>query len=85
MVVRAAAVQCLRHNLRKSHIENARKNITYDSIIIVTMNLLSQAVASQKTVFQCTFHAPEHRNLVLTHLNKLKYFNGYNHCSIEKH
>jgi hypothetical protein len=89
MVVRAAAVQCLRHYLRKSHIKNARKNIAYDSIIIVTMNLLSQAVTSQKTVFQCTFHAPEHgeviRNLVLTHLNKLFFFNGYNHCSIEKH
>ena len=72
-MVRAAAVLCLRHYLRKSHIENARNNIAYDSIIIVTMNLLRQAVKSQDIVFQCTFHSPEHgeviRNLVLTHLN----------------
>ncbi len=72
-MVRAAAVQCLRHYLRKSHIENDRNKIAYDSIIIVTINLLSQAIKSQDIVFQCTFHAPEHgeviRNLVLTHLN----------------
>ena len=72
-MVRAAAVQCLRRYLRKSQIENARNNIAYDSIIKVTMILLSQEVKSQDIVFQCTFHAPEHgeviQNLVLTHLN----------------
>ena len=72
-MVRLAAVQCPWRNLRKSKVENARNNIAYDSIIIVTMILLSQAVKSQDIVFQCTFHAPEHlgvtRNLVLTLLN----------------
>ena len=72
-MVRSAAVQCPWRYLRKSKEEDARNNIANTSIIIVTMILLSQAVKSQDIVFQCTFHAPEHRevtrNLVLTHLN----------------
>ena len=45
-MVRLAAVQCPWRNLRKSKAENSRNNIAYDSIIIVTTILLSQAVKS---------------------------------------